>query len=60
MILNVLGDSMLYYNGMFFSIYDMDNDNWLNNCGLFYWGVWWYNVCYNLNFNGEYGNINFG
>lgn len=57
-IIFIVGDSMVFYNGMFFSIFDCDND-----CGLFYscvlvwFGGWWYNDCYRFNFNGEYGNI---
>lgn len=45
---------------MFFIMYDSDNDNLGSNCGLIRCGGWWYNVCYWLNFNGEYGNINYG
>lgn len=51
---------MLNHDGMFFSTYDNDNDNWLNNLGSFYRGAWWYHVCHNSNLNGEYGNTDFG
>lgn len=56
----ILEDSMWYNDGMYFSMYDNDNDIWDRNCGLEFYGGWWYSGCYWVNFNGEYGNINYG
>lgn len=49
---------MVYYNGLVFSIYDFDNDQWGDNCVFFRKGGWWYKYCYEVNFNGEYVNVN--
>ncbi|VDI60320.1 Hypothetical predicted protein, partial [Mytilus galloprovincialis] len=42
-------DEMSYYNGMKFTKYDQDNDNYGGNCAnnsVFRCG-WWYNECWN-------------
>ena len=47
------GDAFSYHNGMMFTTYDRDNDQWTssnsaykNNCALFYHGGgFWYNAC---------------
>ena len=43
-------------NGMQFSTWDRDNDNWGNgNCVTHYGGHgWWYNSCFNCKLNGPY------
>lgn len=51
---------MWYYDGMFFSMYDNDNDYVDYNCGLRWCGGWWYCGCYRINFNGDYGNNDYG
>jgi len=43
------------HNGMAFSTFDMDNDNWEDrNCAEYHHGAWWYNACQYSNLNGEY------
>ncbi|XP_052681262.1 ficolin-1-like [Crassostrea angulata] len=56
------GDSMWKHDGMYFTTYDNDNDNWGGggNCATTYHGAWWYNACHWANLNGEYGNTKFG
>lgn len=54
------GDSMWKHDGMYFSTYDSDNDNWSNNCATTYHGAWWYNACHWANLNAEYGNTKYG
>lgn len=41
------------YDGVKFSIFDMDND-WVIyvNCVFFNLGGWWFNLCYSVYFNG--------
>ncbi|XP_042594666.1 microfibril-associated glycoprotein 4-like [Cyprinus carpio] len=49
------GDSLSYSNGMKFSTYDKDQDNWSNNCALLkFGGGFWYNSCYRTNPTGHY------
>lgn len=48
-----VGDLLLYYNVLYFSIMDRDNDNRREgNCVVKSVGVWWYNSCYDFNLNG--------
>ncbi|XP_028424067.1 microfibril-associated glycoprotein 4-like isoform X1 [Perca flavescens] len=49
------GDSLSFSNGMKFSTFDKDQDNWYwNNCAIQSLGAFWYNGCYNTNPNGIY------
>ena len=43
---------MAYHNGMQFSTFDADNDNYGDSCAYVYQGGWWYNACYRANLNG--------
>lgn len=48
-------------NNVLFFIFDNDNDGLLIVNNVVKWcGVWWYYDGYMFNFNGEYGNINYG
>ena len=46
-----------YHNGMKFSTKDVDNDNAPSSCnpGGGLTGGWWYNNCWFVNLNGNYG-----
>ena len=44
------------HNGMNFSTYDRDNVHGGYNCASFHGGGWWYNRCYRLTLNGQYGS----
>lgn len=51
--------TMTIHNGMMFSTYDRDNDNWLpgdpsKQCAREDGGGWWYNRCHSANPNGRY------
>ncbi|KAG7496972.1 fibrinogen beta chain [Solea senegalensis] len=51
--------TMTIHNGMMFSTYDRDNDNWLpgdpsKQCSREDGGGWWYNRCHSANPNGRY------
>ncbi|XP_056304588.1 microfibril-associated glycoprotein 4-like [Danio aesculapii] len=48
------GDSMRHHNGMKFTTYDKDHDNYEKNCARVYLGGFWYNACHNANPNGVY------
>ena len=48
------GDGLSNNNGMGFSTYERDNDNWPNSCAQQYKGGWWYNSCVGSNLNGLY------
>ena len=47
-------DAIAYTNGRYFTTYDRDNDNWINNCGYLYQGGWWYRDCTYANLNGRH------
>ncbi|XP_062619789.1 ryncolin-1-like [Saccostrea cucullata] len=49
------GDSLSYNNGMKFTTKDQDNDWSGGNCGVSYYGGWWYKDCALGNLNGLYG-----
>lgn len=42
------------HQGMNFSTYDQDNDNYQGNCALEDKGGWWFNKCHSANLNGAY------
>ncbi|XP_042257976.1 fibrinogen beta chain [Thunnus maccoyii] len=51
--------TMTIHNGMQFSTYDRDNDNWIpgdpsKQCSREDGGGWWYNRCHSANPNGRY------
>ena len=42
------------HNGMMFSTYDSDNDNFHDNCALQEGSGWWMNRCHAAHLNGKY------
>ncbi|XP_033725133.1 angiopoietin-related protein 7-like [Pecten maximus] len=46
-------DAMDLLNGMEFSSYDQDNDEYSGNCASSCEGGWWYRKCYDANLNGR-------
>ena len=46
-----------YYNNMYFTTKDQDNDRWSRNCATTFsgGGGWWYYICGNAFFNGIHG-----
>ncbi|CAL4184155.1 unnamed protein product, partial [Meganyctiphanes norvegica] len=50
------GDSLKRHNGIAFTTYDVDNDNWsADNCASNNrHGAWWYDSCADSNLNGRY------
>ena len=55
---SVMGDSMSYHNGMYFSTRDQDNDSGSENCADRKAGGWWHKACARAFLNGQYGNNN--
>ncbi|KFB52139.1 AGAP000806-PA-like protein [Anopheles sinensis] len=52
-----LGDDFTYNEGMQFTTYDQDNDQFTEvNCALRTMSGWWHRSCTRINFNGLYGN----
>ena len=49
-------DPMARHNGMYFTTRDSDNDQWINNCALWYGpgGGWWYESCAHVQPNVQY------
>nr|XP_003476871.1 fibrinogen alpha chain [Cavia porcellus] len=48
------GEEYTSHNGMQFSTFDKDADQWEENCAEIYGGGWWYNNCQAANLNGIY------
>lgn len=48
------GKFLRYHLNHQFSTYDRDNDAYSSNCAVSYRGAWWYDNCYDSNFNGDY------
>ncbi|XP_045177353.1 tenascin-N-like [Mercenaria mercenaria] len=44
------------HNGMKFSTFDQDNDNYETKCAVEFGGGWWYSDCQSSNLNGPYGS----
>ena len=42
---NAGDDALSYHNGMMFTTYDRDNDQWIYNCAVRHGGGFWYKVC---------------
>ena len=49
---NARRDALRYHNGMMFSTYDRDNDQWPSNCAVSLVGGFWYNACHLCTVNG--------
>ncbi|XP_066921868.1 microfibril-associated glycoprotein 4-like [Clytia hemisphaerica] len=48
-------DRLTYHNGMKFTTYDKEHDNWSGgNCAIRNAGGWWYDDCATANLNGNY------
>ena len=47
------GDALSPQNGMMFTTYDRDNDQWSNNCAMLYGGGFWYSSCSDCKVNGH-------
>ena len=48
------GSGLSYLKGTGFSTYDRDVDPSTRNCAMEDHGGWWYNLCAQVNLNGEY------
>ncbi|XP_073897437.1 fibrinogen alpha chain [Castor canadensis] len=48
------GTEYTSHNGLKFSTFDRDTDQWEENCAEVYGGGWWYNNCQAANLNGIY------
>ncbi|XP_076615169.1 microfibril-associated glycoprotein 4-like isoform X2 [Chaetodon auriga] len=48
------GDGMKHHDGLKFSTFDKDQDNWPDNCARKFLGAFWYNSCHTTNPNGIY------
>ncbi|KAJ0019833.1 hypothetical protein NQD34_007402 [Periophthalmus magnuspinnatus] len=48
------GDSLNRHNGMMFTTFDKDQDNYDKNCAKLYLGGFWYEKCHDTNPNGIY------
>ncbi|XP_061564708.1 microfibril-associated glycoprotein 4-like [Cololabis saira] len=48
------GDSLIFHNGMKFTTFDKDQDDWYKNCAREYLGAFWYDKCHGTNPNGIY------
>ena len=51
---NSLEDYSRSLNGVGFSTYDRDNDEYDDNCAIERHGAWWYRHCTRSNLNGRY------
>jgi hypothetical protein len=47
-------DAMARHNGQRFTTRDRDNDNYPDNCAVYYNAAWWYDDCFDANLNGVY------
>nr|XP_022302030.1 fibrinogen-like protein 1 isoform X2 [Crassostrea virginica]XP_022302031.1 fibrinogen-like protein 1 isoform X2 [Crassostrea virginica] len=55
------GTCSICNNGMPFTTYDRDNDNFPNfQCAVWAKGGWWHNACQKSNLNGKYGDDGYG
>ena len=58
---SLAGSCSLCINGMQFSTYDKDNDNFASvQCAVMFKGGWWHNACHKSSLNGLYGDTAFG
>ncbi|XP_059154882.1 fibroleukin-like [Physella acuta] len=56
-----VSDGLKDHNGMNFSTYDQDNDQWPHgSCAKSHTGGWWFNKCLTSNLNGIWGSLEFG
>jgi len=45
------GDAFRYHNGMMFTTYDSDNDDWSDNCAASRGGGFWFRNCDHVQIN---------
>ena len=55
-VMNTTYNSNMVRNGMKFTTFDQDHDLSSSNCAAFDRGGWWFNNCYWINPNNDYGN----